>query len=104
VKECSCGIYAWYTPCPLLSSVMTSLVAGVVILWGRIELHASGMRGAHARIVGLELPVSRGYKRREIERVAHDLGVPAVTHQKLRTLGADYGEPIDRSLTEALSA
>jgi len=66
---------------------MSSLVAGVVILWGRIELHGTGMRAAHARIVGLELPMSRGGKRRELERVAQELGVPAVTHHKLRTLG-----------------
>lgn len=101
VKACSCGIYAWYSPCPLLSSVMSSLVAGVVILWGRIELHATGMRAGHARIVGLELPVSRGRKRRELERVARRLGVPVVRHLELRTLAGEHGLPVTRLLRPA---
>jgi len=83
---------------------MNSLVAGVVILWGRIELHGTGMRAAQARIVGLELPVWRGRKRRLVERVARELGVPAVAHRKLRTLGAEHGEPIAGSFAQALSA
>jgi hypothetical protein len=102
-KACSCGIYAWYSPCPLLSSVTRSLVAGAVILWGRIELHATGMRAAHARIIGLELSVWHGRKRRELERVANQLAVPVVAHVELGALAGEHGLPITGSLRPAPS-
>ena len=65
-KDCSCGVYAYYDPCPRTASAATSdLIGGAVVLWGRIEAHIYGMRGEHARIVALELPLSRGRKRRD---------------------------------------
>ena len=60
-SACSCGIHAWYTPCPRTASAPTwDYVAGAVVLWGAIELHASGMRAQRCRIVALALPLSRG--------------------------------------------
>ncbi|HUA02321.1 MAG TPA: hypothetical protein VMB27_00380 [Solirubrobacteraceae bacterium] len=98
-KGCSCGIYAFYGPCPCTASALTpDLVGGVVILWGSVELHATGMRAAHARIVGLELPLSHGRKRRTVIDVADRLGVRAVTHRALRMVGAEQGAPLQHSL------
>jgi hypothetical protein len=52
-KGCSCGIYACYDPCPLMAPAGTpDFVAGAVVVWGRVEVHATGMRAEHARIVG----------------------------------------------------
>jgi hypothetical protein len=62
--HCSCGIYAYYDPCPRTASAVTrDLVAGAVVLWGTVELHATGLRAEHAQIVALELPLSLGVKR-----------------------------------------
>jgi hypothetical protein len=98
-KSCTCGIYAYYEPCPRTASAMTSdLLGGAVILWGRIEIHATGMRAQHARIVGLELPLSRGRKRRAVVQAAECLGIPAVSHRELTAVALAHGMPLQRSL------
>lgn len=98
-QRCSCGIYAYYDPCPRMSSGGTrDLVGGVVILWGRIEVHATGMRAACARIVALELPLTRGRKRRRLIEIAERLDVPTVPHRKLKTAGAEVGSPLPASM------
>ena len=92
-KDCSCGIYAYYDPLPRTSSATTpDLVGGAVVLWGRIEAHIYGLRGEHARIVALELPLSRGRKRRAMIEVAEALGVPAVPHRSLKPVALEHGE------------
>ena len=86
-KDCSCGVYAYYDPCPRTASAMTpDLIGGAVVVWGRIEAHIYGMRGEHARIVALELPLSRGRKRRAVIEIADRLGVPAVPHRSLKAV------------------
>ena len=56
-KDCTCGVYAYYDPCPRTASAATAdLIGGAAVLWGRIEAHMYGLRGTHARIVALELP------------------------------------------------
>jgi len=95
---CSCGIYAYYDPCPRTASATRDLVAGAVILWGRVELHATGLRAEHARVVALELPLSLGAKRRSVIGVADQLGVPAVPHRKLKPIAHQHGVPLDSSL------
>ena len=98
-STCSCGIYAYYDPCPRTASAATpDLVGGVVVLWGRVELHATGMRAEHARVVALELPLSRGRKRSNLVEVAERLGVPAVPHRELRPVGTRHGSALHRSL------
>ncbi|HTU97622.1 MAG TPA: hypothetical protein VMF14_17370 [Solirubrobacteraceae bacterium] len=96
---CSCGIYAYYDPCPRTASAVTrELVAGAVVMWGRVELHGTGLRAEHARIVGLELPLSLGPKRRHVLQVADQLGVAAVPHRQLRSVAREHGAPVDQSL------
>src|ERR1700755_2246898 len=49
-KDCSCGVYAYYDPCPrTASSVTRDLVAGAGVLWG-----GGGGRGAGVRAGGAE--------------------------------------------------
>src|SRR5690242_14676977 len=103
-KDCSCGIYAYYDPVPRMASAGTrELVAGVVVLWGQIELHASGMRAGHARLVALELPVSPGRKRHDLAAAAERLSVPVVPHRRLRAAAADDGLPIGPALRPTAS-
>jgi hypothetical protein len=95
VHTCSCGVHAWYEPTPRLASAGTAdLVCGAVVLWGRIELHAVGMRGEHARVVALALPLGRGAKRRALIAAAARLGVPAVPYSAVAGLGARDGAPV----------
>jgi hypothetical protein len=93
--SCSCGIYAYYDPSPRTASVATpDWVAGAVVLWGTLQLHAGGMRASRARIVALALPLSPGRKRQELVAAAAQLLVPAVPHRRLRAIGARHGAPL----------
>ena len=93
VKDCSCGVYAYYDPCPRTASAGTpDLVGGAVIVWGRIEAHIYGLRAEHARVIALELPLSRGRKRRAVIDAAELLELPAVPHRSLRAVALEHGE------------
>jgi hypothetical protein len=98
-KGCTCGFYARYTPPPRTASAMTTdLVAGAVSLWGRIELHAHGMRAEHASVVALALPLSRWGKRRRTIAAAERLGIPAVPARRLVAATADAGGIIPKEM------
>jgi hypothetical protein len=98
-KDCSCGVYAYYDPCPRTASAMTrDLIGGAVVVWGRIEAHIYGMRGEHARIVAVELPFSRGRKRRAVLEATERLGVPAVPHRSLKSVALQHGEVLAPAL------
>jgi hypothetical protein len=98
-NECSCGVYAYYDPCPRTASAGTvDLIGGAVVVWGRIEAHIYGMRGKHARVVALELPITRGRKRRTVIETAESLGVPAVPHRSLKAVALEHGEVLAPSL------
>jgi hypothetical protein len=92
-KDCSCGVYAYYDPCPRTASAATpDLIGGAVVMWGRIEAHMYGLRSRHARIVALELPLSRGRKRAAVIEAAERLAVPAVPHRSLKSVALEHGE------------
>jgi len=98
-KACSCGVYAYYDPCPRTASAGTvDLIGGAVVVWGRIEAHAYGLRGKHARIVALELPLSRGRKRRAVIETAELLGVEAVPHRSLKNVALEHGAVLQPAL------
>jgi hypothetical protein len=96
---CTCGIYAWYAPPPRTSSAATSdLVAGAIAAWGRVELHAHGMRVEHAMVVALALPFSWGAKRRGVVAAAGTLEAPAVPARRLMAAAREHGELVPRSM------
>jgi hypothetical protein len=96
---CTCGFYAWYSPTPRTASLGTAeLVGGAVALWGRVELHAHGVRAQHAMIVALALPFSRGEKRRRLIKAANALEVPTVPARKLKAAALEHGDVIPRSM------
>jgi hypothetical protein len=93
--DCSCGIHAWYEPCPTLSWAATRhLVAGAIALWGDLELHPFGMRAARGMIVALALPPWNGPKPRRIVEMASALEVEAVPVRRLEAAALEYGAPI----------
>jgi hypothetical protein len=96
---CTCGFYAWYVPTPRTASAATpDLVGGAVALWGRVELHAHGIRAQHAMIVALALPLSWGAKRRRLVAIADELEVPAVPARRLKATALEHGDVIPRSM------
>lgn len=96
-SACTCGLYAWYRPCPLLASAATSeLVAGAVAMWGAMELHATGMRAEHAVVVALARPLARAAKRRRVDQAARAYAVPAVSARGLPLAALAAGRPLGR--------
>jgi hypothetical protein len=96
---CTCGIYAWYRPCPRLAyACTTGLVGGAVVLWGLLELHGTGMRAQHAMVVALSLPRSRRAKRDRILAVADELEVETVPARALAATASEHGAAIPREL------
>ena len=92
--DCTCGIHAWYRPCPMLGSAFTELVAGAVVMWGAMELHAIGMRAQHALVVALALPLYRGAKRRRVLEAADAYDVDAVPPRKLAATALEHGAQV----------
>jgi hypothetical protein len=98
-QDCSCGIHAWYRPCPPLASPATStLVAGAVALWGEIELHSSGMRAQYGMVVALVRPVLSRAKRRDVTRLAASLEVEVVPARLLQSVALRHGSPVPPAL------
>jgi hypothetical protein len=85
----------------MASAGTSDYVAGAVVVWGRVEAHPTGMRAEHARIVGLEQPLTHGDKRRELDTIAAHLSVPVVPHSALRDLAMTHGLPLDPRLRPA---
>lgn len=98
-KGCTCGIHAWYQPPPRGASAATpDYVAGAIVLWGKIELHAHGMRAQYAMVVALALPFSWGQKRRRIIAAADALDVAAVRARTLKQAALEHGELTPQSM------
>jgi hypothetical protein len=98
-KDCSCGVYAYYDPCPRTASAATAdLIGGAVVVWGRVEAHIYGMRAEHAQIIAFELPMSRGSKRRTVIEAADRIGVRVVPHRSLKAVALEHGRVLQPSL------
>jgi hypothetical protein len=98
-SDCSCGFYARYTPVPRTASAGTpDLVAGAVLLWGHLELHAHGMRAEQVALVALALPVLPGPKRSRVRSMAEAYGVPAVRPRDLAATALRQGRPVPPAL------
>ena len=104
--ECECGIYAYHRPAPEGPIPYLDRVAGIVSLWGRMEVHADGMRAQHARVEALAVRPQWGTRQEErVRRIAAELGVDLIDHRELAVAAADYGRRLPRSmLPEARTA
>ena len=97
--ECECGIYAYHRPPPEGPIPYLDRVAGIVTLWGRMEVHADGMRAQHARVQALAVRPQWGSRQEErVRRIAADLGVDLVDHSELAVAAGDYGRRLPRSM------
>jgi hypothetical protein len=96
--QCSCGIHAWYRPCPRLGYATPDLVGGAVALWGEVELHPTGVRSQYAAIVALVLPLSRTHKRRRVVAIADAFEVDTVAARQLTTAALGHGLPVSSGL------
>jgi hypothetical protein len=98
-RGCTCGIYAYYEPDLNFPTIDYRGVAGIVSLWGTIELHEEGMRAEQARVEALAL-YSRWSTRQidAVREVAGTLGVDLVDLDDIRREAERYGRPIKPEL------
>jgi hypothetical protein len=98
-RGCTCGIYAYYAPDKNFPTVDHQGVAGIVSLWGSIEVHDEGMRAEHARLEALAL-YSRWTTRQidAVRNVAAELGVDLVDLDDIEEAARHYGQPITPEL------
>ena len=98
-RGCTCGIYAYYSPDLNFPTVDHQGVAGIVSVWGVIEVHEEGMRAEHARIEALAL-YARWTTRQldSVRQVAGELGVDLVDLDEIEHAARRYGQPISPEL------
>jgi hypothetical protein len=97
--RCRCGVYAWHA-LPAAGPVPDPDRAfGVVRLWGRIEVHADGMRAEHAAIAAIGVAPGLGQRHRErMAAIAAGLGVELVEQADLPAVAARHGSPLPEAL------
>jgi hypothetical protein len=97
--HCRCGIYAYHEPDLDFVRVDYRGVVGIVSLWGRIEVHGSGMRAEHARVEALA-HYSRWHSRqdRAVRTIAEELEVDLVELDQLEDAAGRYGRPLPETL------
>jgi hypothetical protein len=98
-RGCTCGIYAYYEPDVNFPTVDYRGVAGIVSLWGSIELHEEGMRAQHARVEALAF-YSRWTTRQldAVREVAAELGVDVADLDEIKDAARRYGRGVGPEL------
>jgi hypothetical protein len=91
--ECRCGIYAYHTPGPRTWFGEVWWCEGVVSVWGRVEVHADGLRAEFARVLALAAPED-ARPQAVVRGIGAALGVPVVPAAAL----AAYAEPVPEAL------
>jgi hypothetical protein len=101
--RCKCGIYAWHRLPQARRVPDPDRALGVVTLWGRIEVHADGMRAQHAAIKALGFAPELGSAhRRTMRRIASALGVELVEQRDLPAAALRHGGPLPPALVAGL--
>jgi hypothetical protein len=97
--DCQCGIYAYHRQGAQAYYGEFEWTEGVVSCWGRLEVHAAGLRAEHARIEALARPpADQPARARAVEAIARALGVATVEREELGTVAAASGGPLPRHL------
>jgi hypothetical protein len=98
-RGCTCGVYAYYEPDLNFPTVDHRGVAGIISVWGSIEVHDEGMRAEHARIEALALYARWSTRQIDAVRdVAQELGVDLVDLDEIKEAARRYGQPISPEL------
>ena len=97
--DCRCGIYAYHRPGLRSYYGEQWWCEGVIAAWGRIEVHADGIRAEYARVEALGVPdLDNDRLRPAVEAIAASLGVPVVAAGELPRLAARLGSPVPEPL------
>jgi hypothetical protein len=96
---CRCGIHAYLRPRSAVAGIDFRRVLGIVVVWGRVELHAEGLRAQFAQVRALgSSPAWSGWQRGEVEAIARHLGVPLLADDALEAAAGEFGSPMPGAL------
>jgi hypothetical protein len=97
--DCQCGIYAYHSPGLRSYYGEQWWCEGVIAAWGRIEVHADGMRAEFARVEALGVPdLGNPHVRPAVEAIGADLGVPVLAAGELPEMADALGGRIPHGL------
>ena len=97
--DCQCGIYAYHSPGLRSYYGEQWWCEGVIAAWGRIEVHAEGMRAEYARVEALGVPeLGNLHVRPAVEAIGAELGVPVVETAALPELAERLGGVVPLAL------
>jgi hypothetical protein len=103
--DCRCGIYAYHTPGPRTYFGETWWCEGIVCAWGRLEVHADGLRAEFARVEALAEPEAEDPRlRAAVAAIAAGLEVPLVARAELPAVGERLGGTIPPRLRGPLAS
>jgi hypothetical protein len=113
--DCECGFYGLHSPNDLwygssalstLSGLFTfstglddpdPLVSGVIVAWGKMQVHHQGFRAEFARVAALAIPESK--RDAAVARaVAAAYDVPCVPAKALPKIGDEFGSTVPEGL------
>jgi hypothetical protein len=101
--DCRCGIYAYHTPGLRTYFGESWWCAGLVTVWGNLEVHADGLRAQFARVEALAEPEDPRV-RAAVARIAERLAVPVVADEELPALADALGGTLPAALRVAHSS
>jgi hypothetical protein len=97
--HCRCGIYAYHTPGKRTYFGESWWCAGLVSVWGHLEVHADGLRAQFARVEALSAPeAADGRLQAAIADIAARLGVPLADEDYLPRLAEELGGTVPVTL------
>jgi hypothetical protein len=97
--DCGCGIHVRFASSDRAATVDWRGVPGIVTVWGRIMVGASGMRAEYARVEALGAYARWTRRQRDgVSSVAQELGVDIVDVRQLPEAAARYGSPLPPAL------
>ena len=97
--DCQCGIYAYHAPGLRSYYGEQWWCEGVIAAWGRIEVHADGLRAEYARVEALGVPeLGNPHVPPAVEAIGADLGVPVIPAGDLPGVVDALGGPVPRGL------
>jgi hypothetical protein len=105
-ESCSCGLYSLRQPKASWGTDVRfdrgDQVAGAVASWGRIQVHATGVRAEHACVLALALaPDCDATAAQRVRLAAQRYGVPAVALADLQEAASEHGRPLPDTLHQA---
>lgn len=95
VHGCSCGVYAYHQADQMIDAIASGIVGGAVLCWGRITIHAEGLRAQFARPLALCYPPKfLGCSRADavLVRLATAYRLPLLDTDHIEVFAAEFGE------------